>query len=430
MGNVYGKQIFYDKKSPSRRLTKKQKNPHSLEIPHLQNRYTGEPIHHFTDIFDPGTNLTSKSDDFYSLPQYTKPKNLTPSMYIDISSVGSSISGKKDLFRTRIQHPSRKYQIDPINNRTSYQYFPARPFHRQNFLHTTPYTTSSQYGSSISNISQYNTYTTSALTSSNETLPTLSSFPARVSNKRSVSPSNIDFGLISSGMLRVVNGEPSPCSSGDEISPCSSLVKSRPVSIEEETLRYSIASESEKIISQNVLERSSSYSSATEQLLIEYYNDKDKSVDEYLSTKDKQEMEHENSNNLSNKSQGNHNCIYKTENMKSSYPMVLIEETTEDVSSMYHDYEHVANHLRKYSQEHDLSIDTLGYPLDIYSKENLEKHTIDFFDEKSHFQMEGSHEQKLSKNTQSCSTFTNIEIQPISSIPNLFITNQRIAIPG
>ncbi|KAG5439665.1 hypothetical protein PCK2_000799 [Pneumocystis canis] len=427
MGNIYGKPTFYDKKSPARRLTKKQKN-HCHEVPPLQNRYTGLPIHHFRDIFDPGTNLTNKLDEFYSLPESTKPKHLAPSMYIDISGVGSPIYGKKDLFRTRIQHPSRKYRMDPIHNRTSYQYFPARPFHRQTLLHTAP-CTASQYGPSISNISRYNPYTTSAVTSSDETLPTLSSFPPRLSNKRSTSPSNIDFGLISSGMLRVVNGEPSPCSSDDDISPSSSIIKSRPVSIEEEALGYSIASGTEKIISQDRLERTPSCSSTTEQLLIEYYNHKDQSIDESSLMEDKLEMKFENNNNLSNGQHGSYNCSYKTKNIESDCPIAL-KDTMEDVSSMYHDDELVNHHLHKYSQDSDISVNAFEYPLGLYLKESSERQTIDFFNETSHCQTEDSYEQKTSKNTQSCSAFTNIEISPVSNIPNLFISDQRIAIPG
>ncbi|KAG5517827.1 hypothetical protein PMAC_000281 [Pneumocystis sp. 'macacae'] len=427
MGNINGKQTFYDKKPLARRLTKRKKKSGSHDIPALQNRYTGAPVYHFTDIFDPGTNLVNKSDEFYSLPKYTKTKNPISSMYIDISDIQLPVCGKKDTLKSRTQHPSRKYRIDPVNNRMSYQYFPSRPFHRQSTSYTMPRTTSTRYGPSISNISRYNNCTTSALTSANEIISTPSPFSTHLSNKGSISPSNIDFGQISPGILRVVNGLPSPCSSDDEFSsePFSQN-KSHSIPIEKETLRHLIASKPENTISQNILEQTALCSSTTEQLLMEYYSDEDKGK-EYLNVEDASEIEPQ-LDCFSNEKM-NYNSTFKTKNIKSNYPMLQIEETTEHTSFVQRSYEPTAGHLSKHSQKQDISSNIQEHLSEVYPNTDLNQHTFSFLLKRPESQVKDDfHNQQTPKNIKPCSTFNNIEIQSISSIPNLFISDQRIAI--
>ncbi|CCJ30219.1 unnamed protein product [Pneumocystis jirovecii] len=429
MGNINGKQTFYDKKPLARRLTKRKKNSGSHDIPALQNRYTGVPVHHFTDIFDPGTNLVSKSDEFCSLPKCTKTKNPVSSMYIDISDIQLPVYGKKDVLKPRTQHPSRRYRIDPINNRMFYQYFPSRPFHRQSISYTLPPATSARYGPSVSNISRYNTCTTSALVSSDETMPAPPSFSTHLPNKRLASPSNIDFGQISPGVLRVVNGLPSPCSSDDESSPQPfSQNKSRPVSIEKETLRHLVGSESENTMPQDILEQTTSCSSTTEQLLMEYYSNKDRG-EEYFDIEDASETELQ--LNCFSDEKINYDSIFNSKNIKSNYPIHQIEKTIEHESSVQDTYESTTDYSFKHLQKQDISSNIQEHLPDIYPKVDSDEYTFDFLLKRPKSQVKSDfYDQHTPKNTKPYSAFNTLEIPPIPSIPSLFVSDQRITISG
>ncbi|KAG4306285.1 hypothetical protein PORY_000273 [Pneumocystis oryctolagi] len=404
MGNIHGKQTFYDKKQPVRRLTKRKKNSGSRDVPILQNRYTGVPVHRFTDIFDPGTNLVSKSEEFCSLPKYTKTKSSVPSMYIDVSNTQSSVYGEKDNLKPRSQYPSRRYRIDPINSRMSYQYFPSRPFHRQSISHTIPRSISSRHGSSISSLSRYNTHMPS-LNLSNEMLPT--SFPVHLENKRSTLSSNTAFGLASPGVLRVVNGLPSPCSSDDEFSPQPfSQDKSHSLT-EKESLKHLAVSEPDNTLSQDMLEHDASCSSTTEQLLMEYYSDKDRSEEEYLSVENDSEMELRADSLCSKKM--DYSSIFKTQDINSNYsasPAIAGEAL-----------ENVADYSFQPSRKQDAVVSPLEHFSDVYA--NI--HTFDLSAPQTGDDFHGQHP---SKNTKPCSTFNSIEL------PSLFVSDQRIAISG
>ncbi|EMR09641.1 hypothetical protein PNEG_02224 [Pneumocystis murina B123] len=427
MGNTQGKQSFYEKKTSAGRLTKKWKNRGYYNGSIFKNRYTGTPIYQFADIFDPGTNLISKSDECY--PKNTKQKNDVSSMYLDTSNIRFPINGKKEFLRSRNQYPSKRYRIDLLNSKTPCHYFPSKTLQCQNFSNTIPCSNSVRHNSIVSNTSCYNS---SPFTLLDETLPTLSSYSTRLSNKRLTSSSNVDFGLISPGVLRVVNGNPSPCSSDDELSLLSfSQGRSLPYTIEENKLKRSVTPEPKRIVSEDMLKHTPSPSSTTEELLKEYYDHKDKNTDDYFQTDGNSKMTQ--FNHILDKSKQSSNPILKTKNSKQNYPITYAQDEIRSKSFSNHTHEHKNNNSIKHLRKLDVHSKALkDDSLNIFSKiNNSETHTNDFLQKKSGIQERiNNNQQQIHKNTKSYLVYNNIDIPSIPSIPNLFVSDQRIAISG
>ncbi|QSL66402.1 hypothetical protein MERGE_000781 [Pneumocystis wakefieldiae] len=397
MGNTQGKQSFYEKKPSAGRLTKKWKNCGYYNGSILQNRYTGTPICQFTDIFDPGTNLISKSDESY--PKNNKQKNDVSSIYLDTSNIRFPVSGKKELLRSRNQYPSKRYRIDLLNSKAPCHYFPSKTLQRQSFSNTIPYSNGVRHNSMISNAFCYNSPSFSLL---NEALPTLSSYSTRLSNKRLTSSSNVDFGLISPGVLRVVNGNPSPCSSDDERSLRSfSQEIPLPYTMEEKTLKRSATPEPKKVVSEDMMfKHTRSPSSTTEELLREYYDYKDKNTDDYFETNDDSKMIQ--SNYIFDKGKQSSNSILKTKNLNKNYSNNYAQNEIGSKSFSNNTHEHANNYSIKHSRKLDFCSEILkDDSSDIYSKRNhSEAHTNDFLQKKSGIQEKINHNQ-VHENTKS-----------------------------
>ncbi|KTW27099.1 hypothetical protein T552_02591 [Pneumocystis carinii B80] len=424
MGNTQGKQSFYEKKSSAGRLTKKWRNRGCYNGTIFQNRYTGTPIYQFSDIFDPGTNLISKSDECY--PKNIKQKNEVSMTYLDANNNRFTVNGKKEFFSLQNQYPSKRYRIDLLNSKAPNHYFPSKTNQRQSFSNAIACSNGVRHSSMISNTC----YNSPPFALSDEALPRLSSYSTHLSNKRLTS-SNADFGLISPGVLRVVNGNPSPCSSDDELSLRSfSQGRSLPYTIEEKTLKCSVTPEPKMTVSEDMLKHASPPSSTTEELLREYYDHKDKNTNDYLQTNDDPKMTQ--FNHILDKNKQNSNSILKTKNSRQNYSITYAQNKINDKYFSNHTHEHENNYSIKHLQKLDVHNNVLkDDSLDIYSKINNNSETSDFLQIRSGIQDKTNHtQQQIHKSTKSYLAYNNIDMLPIPNIPNLFVSDQRIAISG